>query len=784
LKEPVIPQDDKARVKTLQCLNILDTQHEERFDRIARLAAQLFQCEFASISFIDEKRQWFKSLVNLSLEQTTRETAFCAHTINHASTFIVPDTHQSETFKGNPFVINAPHIRFYAGTPIVVNGHRIGALCVFDSKPRTFSPQEEGQLSDLCRLVESELNREELTWLTAQLSQKQTALEENQKLTRVRSVILEKVVNCESLPSVLKHIVESIEEEYLNQYCSVLLLEGNRLRMGAAPSLPAFYNDIIDGVEIGVGQGSCGTAAFTNARTVVEDINVHPYWTAWKACAQQANLGACWSEPIRGADGAVLGTFAIYHEHAATPSKDELVRIEEFAHLASIAIERERANQIIWRQANYDVLTNLPNRKLMEEQLKQAISIASRKQSKVAVLLLDLDNFKDINDTLGHSVGDLLLIEGAKRIESCVSSKDTVSRLGGDEFVLIINDVTNFIELEKVAQNILQTMSLPFELQEHKVHSSASIGVTVFPDDARDIVNLLKNADQAMYSAKAARKNSYHYYTKALRDQALKRMGLLSDLRTAIDEGQLFIEYQPIVDIQTTSIVKAEALIRWHHPSRGRIAPDEFIGIAEEFGLISEISNWVFAQVCTKVKRWRRHFGQFLQISVNTSPKQYADSDTCITHWLQYLLDTNTPANAIVLEITENLLMEGDDRISEKLFQFRQAGIDIALDDFGTGYSSISYLKKYPTDLIKIDRSFVNSMTEVSNDKVLCEAIIVMAKKLGISVVAEGIETKEQHHILSQMGCDFGQGYLYSRPVDAETFEGLLIAQHRQTATP
>ncbi len=287
-----------------------------------------------------------------------------------------------------------------------------------------------------------------------------------------------------------------------------------------------------------------------------------------------------------------------------------------------------------------------------------------------------------------------------------------------------------------------------------------------------------------MYSAKAARKNSYHYYTKALRDQALKRMGLLSDLRTAIDEGQLFIEYQPIVDIQTTSIVKAEALIRWHHPSRGRIAPDEFIGIAEEFGLISEISNWVFAQVCTKVKRWRRHFGQFLQISVNTSPKQYADSDTCITHWLQYLLDTNTPANAIVLEITENLLMEGDDRISEKLFQFRQAGIDIALDDFGTGYSSISYLKKYPTDLIKIDRSFVNSMTEVSNDKVLCEAIIVMAKKLGISVVAEGIETKEQHHILSQMGCDFGQGYLYSRPVDAETFEGLLIAQHRQTATP
>ena len=363
MKEPVIPQDDKARVKTLQCLNILDTQREERFDRIARLAAQLFQCEFASISFIDEKRQWFKSLVNLSLEQTTRETAFCAHTINHASTFIVPDTHQSETFKGNPFVINAPHIRFYAGTPIVVNGHRIGALCVFDSKPRTFSPQEEGQLSDLCRLVESELNREELTWLTAQLSQKQTALEENQKLTRVRSVILEKVVNCESLPSVLKHIVESIEEEYLNQYCSVLLLEGNRLRMGAAPSLPAFYNDIIDGVEIGVGQGSCGTAAFTNARTVVEDINVHPYWTAWKACAQHANLGACWSEPIRGADGAVLGTFAIYHEHAATPSKDELVRIEEFAHLASIAIERERANQIIWRQANYDVLTNLPNRK-------------------------------------------------------------------------------------------------------------------------------------------------------------------------------------------------------------------------------------------------------------------------------------------------------------------------------------------------------------------------------------------------------------------------------------
>lgn len=777
MKSAPIPSNDLLRLDALYSLRILDTAPEERFDRITRLAAHTFGCQFASISFTDKNRQWYKSVFNFDATELARGMAFCSHTIVEDDVFIINDTHLSEDFRDSSFVTSEPYLRFYAGIKITMAGYPVGSLCVFDPKPKSLNHEDKGVLRDLANMVESELQKEELANTARALRRSQVQLDETQKLTRLRNVILEKIVHSESLHSVLIDIVEAIELEYHGQQCSILLLEGIKLVSGAAPSFPDFYNAAIDGIEIGIGQGSCGTTAFTGERTIVDDISTHSYWAAWADLAKQAHLGACWSEPIKAADGSVLGTFAIYHDHPATPSDEELERIEQFAHIASIAIERQRTSDLIWHQANFDELTQLPNRNIMGEHLKQALNAAKRNETHVAVMFLDLDNFKDINDTLGHGVGDDLLVDCAKRIEQCIRKKDTVARLGGDEFVMIINDIMDFSGLENTAQKILKAVAQPYHLQNEIVHTSASIGITIYPDNAEDVASLLKNADQAMYGAKSIGKNNYHYYTKSMRDAALKRMTLISDLRHAIENEELFIVYQPIVEMHNGYCTKAEALIRWQHPVHGVIGPLEFIPVAEETGLIIDISNWVFSQVCRDVRHWRKTLCPTLQLSINTSPIHYTDPDRCITQWLDTLLETRTPPQAILLEITENLLMDANQSVSTKLFQFRQAGVDIALDDFGTGYSSISYLKKYPTDILKIDKSFVHSMSEVSNDKVLCEAIIVMAKKLGIKVVAEGIETEEQRNILQKMGCEYGQGYLFAKPLKYQDFDALLKRQ-------
>ncbi len=777
---PALPPNEQKRMEALRKLNILDTSPEERFDRITRLAAQLFSCEFATVSLIDSTRQWFKSKVNLDVDETSRDIAFCAHAILETDALIVQDTHKDKRFSSNPLVVEDPYIRFYAGIKLMVDGQAVGTICVFDTTPRTFSAQQLTSLKDLGSLVELELERTDLSVMSQELDTKHQELVESQKLLRVRSAILEKVVNTEPLSFVLDDIVAAVEKEYKNQLCSILLLDGTQLRLGAAPSLPGFYNDLIDGVEIGLGQGACGTAAFLNERVITDDLTTHSYWASWRYAAKQANLGACWSQPICGADGKVLGTFAIYHKEAGVPSDEDITRIEYFAHVASIAIERERADEIIWRQANYDSLTGLANRHLMEDNLSHALSSADRLSTKVAVMFLDLDHFKDINDTMGHGVGDELLVQCARRIERCVRQNDNVARLGGDEFVIIINNLHDVKNVERVTHDLLSSLSKPLTIENEVIHTSASIGITLYPDDAQDVSSLLKNADQAMFRVKASGRNSYEFYTESMREAAVKRLGLLNDLRYATQNDEFFIEYQPIVALDSGDIHKGEALIRWNHPKRGLIRPDDFIPLAEESGLIIEISNWVFSQVCDDINRWREAYCKDLQLSINTSASHYFSSEPNIMEWMTALLKTNTPSSALLIEITESLLMDADEKVSQKLFQFRQAGVSIALDDFGTGFSSISYLKKFPTDYIKIDRSFVNSMTEVSNDKILCEAIIVMAKKLGIQVVAEGIETSEQLNILKNMGCEYGQGYYFSKPVSKSQFESILMKQSEE----
>ena len=608
---------------------------------------------------------------------------------------------------------------------------------------------------------------------------KNQRLYNNEKVSELRNNILELIASSAKLTEVLPAILTSIEKEYDNAMCSILLLDGSKkhLTLGAAPSLPMFYNEAIEGIEIGYGVGSCGTAAYSGKRVIVEDISTHPFWASWTTLAKQANLASCWSEPIINSQGEILGTFAIYHNEISVPKHIDFVLIEQFANLARIAIEREKADKIIWQQANFDSLTKLPNRNLLHEHLTTAINNAQRNNEQLAVAMLDLDNFKDVNDSLGHATGDALLVECSKRIQSNIRKNDIVARLGGDEFIILLVGIDSNADIDNVGQKLISALAQPYKLEQKSIYCTVSIGVATYPDDSQDIGALLRNADQAMYGAKAQGRNNVHYFTENMRINFLNRIEMVADLRTALKEQQFHLVYQPIVNLENENITKAEALIRWQHPTKGLISPVEFIPLAEETGLIVEISDWIFNEVTQQVKLWRENYCANLAICINTSPAQYRNNGERIIKWLDALAEKSLPAEAIGIEITENLLMENQTEVVAVLDKIRNHGIAISIDDFGTGYSSFSYLKNFSLDYLKIDKSFVQNMSADSNDLALCEAIIVMANKLNIKVIAEGIETEQQRQLLSAAGCNYGQGYLLDRPLSKQGFEELLINQ-------
>jgi len=441
--------------------------------------------------------------------------------------------------------------------------------------------------------------------------------------------------------------------------------------------------------------------------------------------------------------------------------------------LFSDITEKRKADELILRQANYDSLTRLPNRRMFNDRLEQEIKKSHSAKSPLALIFLDLDNFKIINDTQGHDNGDALLIEAGKRISDCIREVDTVARIGGDEFTVILSDLDDLHIVETISQKILEALSQPFWIGDTHVYISASLGITLYPSDATTALELLKNADQAMYLAKELGRNRFCYFTASMQEQAQYRAELLNDLRQATELNQLEVYYQPIIELQTGKIYKAEALVRWKHPTRGMVSPAEFIPLAEDFGLIVEIGDWVFRKTVQQVKVCKEQFGIDIQISINKSPVQFREMANH-QEWMSYLSNNQLSGKDIVIEITEGLLMDDNETILKQLHQFRDAGIEVSMDDFGTGYSSLSYLKKFEIDYLKIDQSFTKNIAPDSEDMVMSEAIITMAHKLGLKVIAEGIETEEQGQLLLNAGCDFGQGYYFSRPVPEKEFITVL----------
>jgi diguanylate cyclase (GGDEF)-like protein len=437
--------------------------------------------------------------------------------------------------------------------------------------------------------------------------------------------------------------------------------------------------------------------------------------------------------------------------------------------LGELGISRAEAEELAWQ----DPLTGLPNRRMFHQRLNQEMKRVDRDGSGLALMYIDLDGFKDVNDTLGHTTGDELLKECAQRIRACVRETDTIARLGGDEFTVVLNEVASLRSTERIAGSIVQAISEPFHLNGEAIYVSASIGITCYPQDATDYIELMKNADQAMYSAKAEGKRTWRYFTPEMQIAVHKRKALQSELRTAVTENQFELYYQPIVELKTGNIHKAEALVRWKHPSRGIVAPMEFIPALEETGMIVEVGDWVFREAARQVAIWRAEINPDFQISVNKSPVQFKLGTSASLQWHRYLEEVGLPGSSVAVEITEGLLLEPNETVSTILLAFYEAGIQVALDDFGTGFSSLSYLKKFDIDYVKIDRSFVSNLESQYEDGALCEAIIVMAHKLGMQVIAEGIETEGQWKMLVSMGCDYGQGYYFSPPVPAKQFRAV-----------
>ncbi len=454
--------------------------------------------------------------------------------------------------------------------------------------------------------------------------------------------------------------------------------------------------------------------------------------------------------------------------------KDAQGNIDHYFAIFDDISEKKKADELIFEQANYNALTKLPNRQMFFDRLEQEMRHSHRSGSVCALLFVDLDHFKDVNDTLGHEVGDSLLLEASGRLVEATRETDTVGHLGGDNFTVIVTDLNGSVGLEGVTQGIIDRLSRPYRVGEHSTHLSASVGIALYPHDADDAVTLLKHAEQAMYLAKKSGRSCYEYFTPSMQEEAQKRRHLLNDLHKALEAGEFEIHYQPIVDLKTGVIRKAEALIRWRHPEHGLIPPDEFIPLAEESGLIVEIGDWVYREATRRNKRWQEQYDPAFQVSINKSAVQFRTTGT-VNKWIEHLEEIGLFKGNNVIEITESILMEHEGRVAEKLKQLRDEGIEISLDDFGTGYSSLAYLQKFEIDFVKIDKSFVGNLNAESvRETTLCEAIVTMAHKLDIRVIAEGVETPFQLELLAKMQCDYAQGYLFSRPVPADAFEALL----------
>ena len=482
--------------------------------------------------------------------------------------------------------------------------------------------------------------------------------------------------------------------------------------------------------------------------------------------------------PLVNSSGKILGHLVVIDDRPMEDGSTELSILKIFAARAAAEIERQKAERQLAYDALYDRLTDLPNRHLLDNHLNRALEKYRRDPNrKFAVFFLDLDRFKYVNDSLGHKSGDLLLVGIAQRLKTCLRASDILARLGGDEFAILLEDVETLNEASKLAERIHKSLEPPFHLGIHEVFTSVSIGIALSEPGINSSEDLLRNADIAMYKAKAIGTNKYELFDESLHTQVVNRLHLETDFHHSLDRGEFRLHYQPIVGLVDGRVIGFEALARWQHPQRGYVSPEEFIALAEETGRIIPFGWWILQEVCYQLKEWQLRFNNpNLTVGVNISQKQFSQPHL-INSLIQILQTTGLEASCLQLEITESLLMEDPKITMETLKQLKALGCQLHLDDFGTGYSSLSYLHRLPIDALKIDRSFVKGIDAEGNNSEIVEAIVMMARSLGLKVIAEGIETKTQLTKLQNLQCLYGQGYLFTKPLDPHSLSSWLSSR-------
>jgi diguanylate cyclase (GGDEF)-like protein len=590
-----------------------------------------------------------------------------------------------------------------------------------------------------------------------------------ERLEKDRNRVLELVARNQPLDATLDRLAQMIAGQYPELHCSLLLRCEDKLYHAAAGNLPS---DLVRSSELVAEH--LGSESFA-------PLDLHagtsPAWRHLQARAKTHGLIVCWVAPIYASDGAIFGLIVVYDTFHRPPAPAHLRLVEAVGHLAAIAAEHLQLTQRLAHQAQHDALTGLPNRLLFNDRLQRAVVTARRNATMVGLLYLDLDRFKVVNDTLGHPVGDALLVAVSERLISCVRQNDTLARMGGDEFTFVLSDIKSPQGAVKVAKKLLAACEQPFMAAGHELHITASIGASIYPDDGESVDELLRKADHALYRSKQQGRNMYQLYSTEMNNAIAERMGLEMHLRGALARGELMLCYQPQLDALSQQFAGVEALMRWHHPELGVIVPGRFIPIAEENGLIVPIGTWALHEACRQGRR------SPLQVAVNVSALQFSRPEFVETV-AEALTLTMLPPRCLELELTESTLMHNTRDTQGKLNDLRSLGVSIAIDDFGIGYSSLSYLQRLPITTLKIDRSFVHDigadMSVGHGNAAIVQAITTLAHSLGMTVVAEGVETREQLDFLLHVGCDRVQGFLLGRPMPPEELEIALSVPIRE----
>lgn len=716
MKCPSIPPDENERLQTLTAYGLSSDRPLPSLDPVVQIASRMFGMPVAAINMIGSDHVFFAASTGVGEVDMSRDVSFCAHAITQNDVMVVHDSHLDDRFHDNPLVIGPANLRFYAGVPLLSpQGQALGALCVIDGQPREFSNEDCERLRELAKMA---VDRLELRRIEMSLERTRPSFEEFARNSPTAVIWFD----------AQRRIVA------WNQAAASLhgyeLIEGSRM----------LVDMLIPERERMVVQGLINKAVI---KGTFDGLSIPDMVYGLRKDGTEFQLGLslfCWQEQGQ----------LIFNAHLQNISAKKLEQAE------------------LNRLANTDLLTGLANRTRFYQELERLLELGT----PVAVFMIDLDGFKDVNDTLGHLVGDRILCEVARRLESVIGPSRLASRIGGDEFAVLLHKASELTQAQCIAQSIIDSLSTSIIIDQHTIHLTASCGVATAPEQAKEALELISNADLALFQAKQLGGAQVFAFVNALRMEAVARHLYGLQLQRASHKGEFILHYQPQIRLADNSLAGAEALLRWRHPERGLLSPAAFLPALESGPLAATVGGWVLDEACAQAAEWMRGGLKDFRIGVNLFGAQFRGDDLA-SRVIATLERHGLPPEALELEITENIVLDHDELVLQSLQRLQAKGVGIAFDDFGTGYASLSLLKKYPLSRIKIDRSFVQDMVESQQDTTVIAAVIDMANAFKLETIAEGIETEEQRLALLDSGCAEGQGYLFSRPLPASEFADL-----------